>query len=110
MQSGQILNYKFSGEEFTVVTDKEWFTKHVSELSLFVMDFMEVESEYSVPVVQAHAETSNSLSQIKDILMDNIKKVQDNPSYINQAKSINNNVNTLMNMLKLELQVKKHLK
>lgn len=42
-------------------------------------------------------------TELKDILLDNIKRVQSNPEYVKQATVINNNVNTLVNLTKLQM-------
>ena len=42
-------------------------------------------------------------AQLKGILLDNIEKVKENRDYIPQATTINNNVNSLINLTKLQL-------
>jgi len=44
------------------------------------------------------------------ILKDNISKVQQNPAYMQQAQVINNNVNSVINIMKMKLQFVKEVK
>lgn len=46
-------------------------------------------------------------SQLKEILLKNIEDVQKSPEYVPQAEVVNDNVKTLLDMAKLELE---HLK
>lgn len=46
-----------------------------------------------------------TLNDVKNILMDNIKKVQENSDYIPQANTVNQSVNSLINLAKLSLQM-----
>lgn len=47
--------------------------------------------------------TSNIVDSLRGILLDNIKKVQENKEYIPQATAINNNVNSIINLSKLQM-------
>ena len=47
----------------------------------------------------------DTISTLKDVLMDNIKKVQQSPDYIPQATTIANTVNSLVNLAKIEMQL-----
>lgn len=42
---------------------------------------------------------------LSGILMDNIKRVQDNPAYIGQAKEIRDNVRELVNLARVEIDM-----
>lgn len=62
-------------------------------------------------VVDMAVTNARSISaQLKDVLLENIEKVRDNPEYIKQATSINNNVNSLINLQKLELDYVRTMK
>lgn len=45
--------------------------------------------------------------KLKNILLDNIEKVQKNPEYIKQATAINNQINSFVNITKLQLDYHK---
>lgn len=47
------------------------------------------------------------MTDIFTLLRGNLTKIESNPSYIGQAEAINSTVNTMMNMLKVQLQYKK---
>lgn len=46
-----------------------------------------------------------TINDVRNILMDTIKKVQANKEYIQQANTVNQSVNTLINLAKLSLQL-----
>ncbi len=48
-----------------------------------------------------------TVDKLTELLMDNIIKVQQDAGYIKQAQSINNNVNSILNLTKLKLDVLK---
>ncbi len=48
--------------------------------------------------------TNNMVDTLKDLLMDNITKVKNDPGYIAQAKEINKNVNSILNLTRLQME------
>lgn len=58
----------------------------------------------SADVIQ---EATGLTKDLKDILLDNIRKVQSDPNYIKQATSINKSVNQLVGLAKLHLDAAK---
>lgn len=54
------------------------------------------------PVKTIVGENATALS---NILIDNIKKVQDNPAYIGQAKEIRDNVREIVNLARVEIDM-----
>lgn len=71
----------------------------------FLKQFTEMKGEVrridSTDMAMVNA--SSLATELKDILLDNIKRVQANPEYVKQATVINNNVNTLVNLTKLQM-------
>lgn len=61
------------------------------------------ESNNSALTVYAKIDESSLITD----LMNNIEIIKKNPGFINQAKAINNTVNTILNIAKTELQIKK---
>lgn len=107
----RIKDYYPEAEEGTIkiITDKGPITIHANEVTHFVEKCLPVDDE-NTQALQIVTESQKTITSLKDILLDNIKKVQDNKEYINQAKTINNSVNTLLNMVSLELKVSKEMK
>lgn len=87
----------------TIETDGKEIKLTSTEIPGFIEECLPVDQKGIVVMSQ---QQNNHLSSLKDILMDNIKKCQENPGYIKQATVINNNVNTLINMVSLELKVR----
>jgi len=62
----------------------------------------------STPMIISNFQPSidNSVvKDLKDILLDNINKVKDNKDYIPQATEINNNVKSIIELAKTEIQM-----
>jgi hypothetical protein len=91
-----------------VITDKNPIDIKEGDVSEFVEKCLPVD-EPNTQVVQIANDSQKTITTLKDILLDNIKKVQNDKEYINQAKTINNSVNTLLNMVSLEMKVKKQM-
>lgn len=118
--SVKILSYKQKEDHVTIVTDKDWIEVPLFKLPALLEEFLEVEQEDEEPQhlpspsrnssLQVTQNARQNLSSLKDVLLDNITKVQKDKEYINQAKAINNNINTLMNMYKLELELTREIR
>lgn len=88
----------------TIETDGKEIKLKSSEIGAFIDECLPVEQKGLTLITP---QQTNHLTALKDILMDNITKCQKDPAYIKQATVINNNVNTLINMVSLELKVRK---
>jgi hypothetical protein len=105
-------NYRVQGDNITVVTKEKWFDFGAGdELYNFLKQCKEVSEQN---VVAAHApsdlrnpQNNEAIKAIRDILLEDINKVRADPKYVNQAKQVNNNINTLLNAAKLELMYRK---
>ena len=110
----RILSFRHKEESITIVTDKDWVETTVYGLAELLKDFLEVSQEDSPALentsLQVIANTRNGLSELRSVLMDNIKTLQGNKEFIPQAKAINNNINTMINMVKLEFQITKEMR
>lgn len=49
----------------------------------------------------------NMVTELQQIMMDNINKIKEDPAYVQQGKVINNSVNTMLHMVNLQLKVLK---
>lgn len=110
-------------EEFTLKTDKNTFTRKFESADEFLKYWYEQPQNKVVETAQSHlpqtmdiekAEAviaSNSLSdELIKILKDNIAKVSNNASYINQAKAVDKSVDTILKVKKLQLEMYKAVK
>jgi hypothetical protein len=102
----------------SLTTDKRTFEKDLESALEFLSYFREVEEmpEDLAPAIADRlpvtfkSEEITLVDSLTKVLMDNITKVQDDPKYIPQATSINNNVNSIINLTKLKLDVYKQFK
>jgi hypothetical protein len=113
-QQHYIKNYSMNedAEKFTLTTDKKTFTRPYEN----VMEFLGLFEP--VPEREPQLAVSNSkglflpevtvngavVKELKDVLMDNIKKVQENKDYIPQAEAIKSNVDSVIQLAKAEIE------
>lgn len=103
--SHTFLSYKMKGEEVTIVTDREWFVKHVSEVPLFLDWFIPAKSELSV-----YVDNKSHFEHMKATIQANIKMVQLDKAYIPQATEVNNQIKSLIEIGKMEIEAFKLIK
>ena len=110
----KILSHKQKGNDISIVTDHSWIETTLGDLPGVLEEFMEVEQDDSAALestsLQVIQETRTGLTELRGILLENIKQLQDNKEFIPQAKAINNNINTMINMVKLEFQITKEMR
>lgn len=107
----QILTYQLDGEDVTIITNQpqeKWVTVKVFDLKIKLLEFKTVD----LPAVNESKNdqlsvTSNTLISLRDTLLSNIEKVKEDPAFIPQAKNISYNVQTIINLAKIELEIKK---
>jgi hypothetical protein len=104
------------GVHTKVVTDKEDYTFSVGDLSRFVekcepLDIItKTDKEESVsvsPPDEQMAAFTNLLSEMGTVLKDDIEKIGENSDYIPQAKARGNNVNSIINLMKVGISMQK---
>ena len=110
--------YKVNGMKVQIVTDKGWYEPSYDQIEKFLDDLLPVETpeesgavaEKGQLIVNQAQVTSSGIRDLKTILMDNIKKVQESKEYIPQAQEINNNVKSIIEVAKAEIEVLKIIK
>ena len=125
----QILDYSIDDHRsrVTIKTDKRVFERTYDEADEFLTYFSPVtEAEVietetvdkgAVTVTTSDVQANEVVEEHKsltkeliDVLRDNIAKVKKDKNYIAQAQAINNNVNSIINVTKLQLDVYKQFK
>jgi len=102
----KLLYFETEGDITRVGTDKKMLKFKNGQLEEFLKELSEVEETN----LQIYKETSKGItlvSQMQDVIMDNIKKVQANPDYVPQAKEINKNVNSMIDLAKTQIEMLK---
>ena len=119
-----ITKWKKVSGIYVIFTDKRTFNFLESEIEWFIQDLSEVRVKVKEGVLEKRQlelkkmehtpntlNTPNTLSEKKndltDILYDTINKVKEDKNYIGQANAICNVVSQMINIKKLELQLKK---
>ena len=90
---------------YKVITDDKDLLMSEEEL---IKDFMPVHSQEDenrkLSVVESVMSSNNQMQDIGEILLQNIKKVQDDPEYVDQAKSVNDSVKNFIDIKKTQIE------
>lgn len=120
----RITGYKFQGSAVNLITDKRTRTFDEHQLETFLRkECMEMEEEYSEIAIstQSREVTNSSASQqvyipsfsnshfaeLRQILMGNIEKVQKDKEYLPQAVAVRDNVQSVIDLTKNEIDFMK---
>lgn len=102
----KILNYKITDDEVQIVTDKEWLTFPITKINAALEQFLpaneEKQSLTSIAIFQG-----NGKPALKDLVLENIENIKKDSSYIPKAKALNEQIKTMIEMAKLEIEYKK---
>lgn len=102
----KIINYKIGDESVQIVTDKEWFTFPITKINSVLEQFLpaqeEKPSETRVAIFNGNGKTS-----LRELVLENIENIRKDASYIPKAKALNEQVKTMIDIAKLEIDYKK---
>ncbi|MDB5240077.1 MAG: hypothetical protein JWP57_702 [Spirosoma sp.] len=109
--SHKVLSFRIDDDKLLIVSDKKWFpAMDVQHSGKFLETFLEADEEpgHACPAtlpatVLPQPAALQSSAELKDIMMDNIRKVQADQEYIPQASEIANQVKTLIDLAKTEI-------
>jgi hypothetical protein len=111
--------HKIDKDKVTIVTDSEWLIFNLYDIDVFMEKYKEIvidannevmlvsKKEQSLPAMKSV--NTDVINSLKDILISNIDKVQKDRDYVNQAKIVCNSVQGIVNLAKLELDIRKNL-
>lgn len=104
----KFLSFKYESENYTIVTDRCWITKHESEMSLFFESHIEAEqdpNEKAIAIDKKSDAASAMFGTITGIMLENIQKVQEDSKYIAQAREVKASVDSIINATRLHLDI-----
>jgi hypothetical protein len=111
----KILSFKFDGDYCTLATSGPWITQPHVQMMKVLDQFLDAdedepttgvtrtEPEYVLPKVT----TLNAFPDLTTILMDNIKKVQEDKGYVEQAQQVSLSVKMIVDLAKTEIEAVK---
>lgn len=108
----QFLKLKQIKETITVITDSEDFEVIIYDIPVWLEHFTEVPDinvAVAVKPMEINTLKSDISAELRDILMENIRKVSKDKEYVNQAKQIANSVAALVNLAKVEIDIRTKL-
>ena len=106
-QCFKFLNYEISGNQFLIGTDKKILKFDIDQAHQAMERFLPTDPEEkpNSQVVQFQMTSLEGAGQIKSIIMENIARIKESKDYIPQAAAINDNVKTLLDFAKTEIQM-----
>lgn len=118
-----IIDYSIdeANEKCSIKTNLNTFSRKYESMDDFLKYWQPAEVKNEVAkilepdsdstLVPAHIERDNALAdEMIDILRDNIRRVQTDPGYVKQAQTINNNVNSIINVVRTKMDFMKQVK
>lgn len=113
----KVLSFKFDGKYCTVTTSGPWITRPNVQMLKVFNEFLETEAEgdylpatidkessdeekFQIPKV----ETLDNFPKLSRILIDNIKKVQEDRAYVEQAQQVSLSVKMVIELAKNEIE------
>lgn len=106
-----ITKWKKVGVTYVIFTDKQTYNFFETEIDLFIdelIDYTEKPKKQFIMENTLNVRTvSEQQTDLSVILLDTIDKIQKDKNYIGQANAICNVVTQMINIKKLELQLKK---
>jgi len=99
----RILSYEIQDGICTVVTDKKWIKFPESRGLKKLREFLEAPDEEKQELALKILPKNGELTDLKKILVENIKRVQNDEKFVQQANAINKSVNAVINLGKLEI-------
>lgn len=109
-----VIEVKNLGDKVQIRTNLETYERSHEALTEFLSYWKEASEVNELRPARIEnigvdplAGEKNTVDKLTELLMDNIEKVKGDANYIKQATSINNNVNSIINLTKLKLDVLK---
>lgn len=112
--------HKTEGDKITIVTDSTWLRTSFSDLEIFLEKYEEIDILEITSVPKVGMTTTNLpamktintelIDKLKNALLDNIEKVQKSKDYIGQAKIVCDSVQGMVNLAKMELEIRTKIK
>lgn len=102
-EAHRILTYQTTDKYLNLATDKHIFTIVLDEVEEFLNEFKQTENTELVEK-ELPPGINPVYNEVSDLIMENIKELKKNPEYLAQAKVINENVLTIVQLGKLKLE------
>lgn len=106
----RFIDYKQNAEKIEIETDKGILESNIYDLLIFLEGFKEENvALIKAQVVHLSSISKNHLEALRDTLLNNIEKVKQDAKYVPQAKEISNSINSIINLAKLEIEMRTKL-
>jgi hypothetical protein len=107
----RIIDFEIGEHHLVIITESGYRKVPIKKAMDFLNDCLPVANEPMLPVKHEREilkiEENSTFKDVNNILMENIKRVQEDPAYVNQAKVVNSSVQTMLTMVKHKIEVAK---
>lgn len=79
-------------------------TKMYDAIEYFLEQLKPIE-ENKLATIRSDTKIPELIMTLRDLMLDDIEKIKSDKSYIPQAKAVNNNVNTIINLARLQMKL-----
>lgn len=103
----RVISFKVFSEEVIIVTNKGWKTFPITKINAELEKFLPIEPENQKTEAVVLSTVNQNKEALSKTVMENIEKLKKDPTYIPQAKVVNEHIKTMIAMAKLELDILK---
>jgi len=103
----KIINYKVTAETVVLGTDREIFVFPYKEINKHLAEFLEVEEEPEIRTTDITIISNDSAIDFINEIKKNIIQIKNDPKFIEQAKAINDSINTVISLGRLQVEIAK---
>lgn len=103
----KVMNYSIQEEHVLIGTDKKVFSIDRANAFKAIEMFLpaDPEPQFHSPPAKVEMQSLAGTSELRDILMDNIRKVREDKTFIPQAQAVSDSVKTIIELAKTEIQM-----
>lgn len=106
-----LKSWTFNEDSVTLLSNGKPIEKKLEALDYF-LDMLKPIERDEIATIQTDVSMPVLMTTLRDMLLDDIQKIRKDRDYCQQAKAVNNNINTIINLARfqLRLQESNHLK
>jgi len=99
----KIIKYEFAGGSLIITSDKQDIIFSAVDYRFHLKEFLPIDDKIAATTLQLNVANQSVMTELKDVLLDNIRKVKENKDYIPQAQEINSQVKSMIDLARTEI-------
>ena len=110
-KSNQIVvnNYALKGDSYQIATDKNWIDVPVEDIKEFFdeCEIVSNKAELGFAIPKLQIASGDSILNLKEVILSNIKTLQTDKEFIGQASAVNDQIKSFIDLAKVEVEMVK---